>query len=1147
MKPRISRKWIHYLCIALIPLFLMTGCAKRDAQKSLTAAETVKTEAQDAQAPRYAPQAFQQANTLLTRAQSEFDRGEYEQAKASAEQAAARFVAAQQQVIEVKPRVDRQIADIRDSLDQGDQYIQEAREHNADPADVNPVANQLDEFRTRLDEEYRTVISEQALNDFLAEINIVVVQSKALATQHLQPDAMQAKNDIEQLITEAQQLKADQHVPDKYATVIERFKDIETAEQDGKWQEMIDIANELTTPLNEIITAAQEKAAGDIIEEVLSEIAKAKQLNIQDVQAFPTSISQAEQTLQTGQEELKNQAYAAAIAAANEARRILNDGYLALSDAAQQNVQTAETNLEEAVEKEASQYAPQVLAQAREAIAGVKELNQNEQYAQAYLNSKKVVQTSQDVITAARRGKAQAALARVEKPFSLLHGQGGETYVPDAYKNAESSIQTLRDLMKQGDYEQVQAGADAAVAVVQKGIDALSQAAQNFIDNAEQALEKAKVAKAPEWVGMQHANAVNLKSAAIQELEKENFLSSIRKSEAAIDAANSAEGKAYQLRAKQNLGKADDFMALAKQARQDQLSPLAYRKASDSIEQTNSLIANNEFENAYHQSVEATDLADKALNNLIITAQNKTDSALDAESMTYSEPEIKEALALLNQAEAAQKERQYETANEKAIQSADLAEEAEHFTWKQRSYSLLRHLDGTKEKLEHHLAPIKKPSLYNDVLKHLAEAKVLQIEQNYKTSYEEADAARQARDDIWNGMRSDLEQVAKEVGDTAAWISENALDVSGRDKNIALLNHITELNRLISLENWKEAYAAAEELKALSQNTLAEVENQNRTILAAQLQEKIQEYEQQDALYIVPEKRETLENTLNALASPEEEQTYAELHKMYEEAVATIDQMPDSIITLATQRTEELASTLQQAQEAGAMKYYADWFRMLSSDLQWLRNSIRGDDYQGISERLRNLENDAPKILVATRTAVEEDSYLQNLKSYLTQMDKTIQDFGFIGSMPKNLIISARSTEHKLDETVTDMYRALQGKLSTRNFELTAANLEESVKELTPPETLKDVQEKAVKSFTHFRRAAEGFHMYGQTDTHDLYYRERALEHSYEHLYKTLDINEDLMFAIESHRKMGPLEKFKWNMEKFEDRIGDFYFSYDTR
>ncbi|MEW6238941.1 MAG: hypothetical protein AB1656_26455 [Candidatus Omnitrophota bacterium] len=1145
MNPPLSRKWLQFLLIALIPMLFAVGCAKRDAQKSLDAANVAKEESSVAQAPRYAKKTFDDANNLLRRAQSEFDQGEYKQSIETAGQAVARFEAAKIQVPQVKERVDTQMGKIKDAIASAEENVKKARETGT-PEAVNPVDALVTQIKTRSDEDLANEVDQQKLDNFLAEVNLVVAQTEALANAHLQPQAAQAKQEIQQLVSDAQMLKADAHVPDKYNEVMEKIKAMDSAERDGKWQDMITIAGEVRQPLNEIISAAQEKAAGDILQEILGEIAKAKQLSVPDVEAYNTSVAQAEETLKTGQTELQNQQYANVIAAANECRRLLSAANESLGGVAQQSVDKADANVQEAIAKEAPKYAPAVLAQVQEAIAGVKDLIQNKQFAAAYANAKKVEQASLQAIAAARSGKAQTALAKVEGPFSILYGQGGSQYASEAYSKVEAAVKDLRDKMKSGEYEAVESGVDAAAALADEGIKALEKAAGDFIAKTQTALDDAKTAKATEWVGMQYANAVNLKAAAAEELNKQRFLSSIRKSEAAIQAAKESEGKAYQLQSNQNLNKANDFMILAKQARQDQLSPLAYRKAMEAREETTALIAKKEFKPAYQKSIETAQLSEDALNNLVIAARNKTDSALQAQSMTYSEPEIQNALSLLNQAEEAQKAHRYEDANRLAIESAQWAEKAEYFTWKQRSYALLKELEGMKEQLDRQLAPEKKPSLYSQSLVSLAEAKVKQIDQEYKASYEHADAACQARDQIYAGMKEDLERSAAEYSQTASWIGEHALDQEGREIKTGLLDGVAELQRLISLQDWKAAFAKDEEVRIISQKTTAKTESRNRSILAYQLKSELKPYEKQDALSIVPEQAQALNGALKSLSSPQEGETYADVYKKYEEAVKTKEKLPESIQQLAAQRTEEIGSTLKEAQDAGALKYYRDWFRTLSSDLQWLRNSVRGDDYKGIATRLKKLEKEAPEILVSTKTAVEEDNYLQSLNDFLKRMNTTLQDFGFIGAMPRDLILAARSTEHKLDETLTDMYRALQGKLTAKNFLLNAQSLEESVKEMAPPKSLESFHKKAIASFTHFRKAAEGFYHYGQSDAFDLKYRERKLDASFDHLYKTRDINEDLMFVIDSFRKMEPMEKFYWDLRRYENKVGDFYFSYET-
>ena len=79
-----------------------------------------------------------------------------------------------------------------------------------------------------------------------------------------------------------------------------------------------------------------------------------------------------------------------------------------------------------------------------------------------------------------------------------------------------------------------------------------------------------------------------------------------------------------------------------------------------------------------------------------------------------------------------------------------------------------------------------------------------------------------------------------------------------------------------------------------------------------------------------------------------------------------------------------------------------------------------------------------------------------------------------------------------------------------------------------------------------FRDAAEGFEVYGDNDLYDIHYRERRVEDAYRKLEQSMKLNETIAFAINSHRKLSNWEKFRWQMDFWEDRAEDFYMSYDT-
>ncbi len=1146
MKSRTST-WLKIACIALIPMLLLTtGCAKRDAQKAQVSAQTAKDAASSARAPGYAPNEFKDANTLFMNAEQQFNNGEYKQSIATYQSAEGRFKNAERVATEQGPRIQAAVQKIEDALAMAEENVQKARDGGGlQPEEINPVDQAVQDKKTDFEGNFRNEADIEKLNDFLTQVEQVVKQTESLALAHLKPLAATAKDEVQVLVDKAQELKADTHVPDQYNQAMAKFNEMQTAERDGQWQQMIDLAGELKTPLNQIIIASQEKAAGDILRQTEQTIAEAKQINLQ-LDGFTNAIQQAETALQNGKTKLQSQDYAGAIASADVAKTAITSAYQAVSQQAQQLIDSAKTNLQNAIDQEAKTYAPSVVTQVQEAIAGAEELLQSEKYTLAYTTARNAQQASGKAVDAARRGKAQVALQKAEKPFSLLHSQGGAKYAKEAYGNAVSALEDLRSKMKSGEFEAVVEGVPSAVQVVQTGIEALAQSGAKMLAQTNAALKNAQKAKAQEWVAMQYANAINYRDAAEKDLKAKRFLSSFRQAESSMKAAQEAEGKSYQLRAEQNQRNAAALIKEARRAEQNRLSPLAYRQAVQAFEETASLLKNRQNQEAYSKSVVAAEKADQALNNLVIVAREKTDSALTAKAMTYSQPEIEEALAFLNRAEEAQTAKQYTAANENSIESAKLAEKAEDFTWKQRSYALLRSLEGLKAEMENHLAPEKAPAIYREALSNLADAKVQQIDRNFKTCYEYADKARQNRDAAWSSMNGDLNQTLAELKQTADWMGKNALDADGRDLKLKLLETIPPLEQQIGLQNWCGAYAAAENCLKIAGKVSGTMETQNRKIMAKRLNESLVSYRQDHVLNVVPDESKKIDEALRSLKSPHDGETYSDAYQKYQEATAEIRNLPKAIETQATQQAEEIALTLQQANDAGATNFYKDWYRKLSSELQLLRNAIRGNAAKDIAAHLKKLEKEAPELLVATQIAVDEDNYLQALERQLNLMNNVLQDFGFLAELPKDLIVAARSTEYKLDKTVTNMYRAMQGKVSVRTFRINAELLEEAVKDMDVPKSMKSIQKKAIASFIHFRKASEGFEAYGQSDMHDIYFRERALKNAYAHLEESAVINEALAFEISGARKLSKVESVQWKLKNIEKALGRFYYNWQT-
>ncbi|MBI1390942.1 MAG: hypothetical protein GC154_21130 [bacterium] len=1147
MNPRTSN-WLKLACITLIPLFLFVGCAKRDAQKALDMAQESKNAAQSALAPRYTPDQYQDANRLLSTAQSQFDGGDYKQSVESAQQAQQRFLAAQNAVPAVKERVDAKLQEIDDDLAKAEANVEEARSQGALTAEeINKVASKVEDLRSRRDGEIANEIAEDALQSFHDEITAVLPQTEALAKAHLKPQADEASQHVADLMQEAQELNAATHAPDKWTQVNDLYNQIQAAQRNMQWQQVIDLAGQIETPLQDAITAAQSAAAGDILRDTERSITEASQLNIQGVAGYKESLDQARTALETGRQLLDQQNYSGAIAAADEAKNLVQQAYQTLGQEADKLIASAEDNLNQALQLDAETYAPAIVSQVRDAVARARELKDAQRFAEAYTSAQKAAQVSADAPEAAKRGKAMKAFRQVEGPFTVLKNQGGDKYAGDAYDQALQTVQGLRAKMEAGQYKDVEDNSPAAVEVVQTALNALANATQKKIDAAGEALASAEKSGAPQWTASQYANAQNLKKSAQNELEQERYLGSIQKSEQAIQAAQQAENMAYQLQADQNLRKARELISEAGRASQDDLSPNAYRTAQYTVDGANDQLKEGAYEKAYNSSVEAVAKADRALNNMVMTAKESVDSLVDAQGMTYQEEQTKKAAALLNDAQAAQNARQYPLANQKSREAIDIARQAEHLTWQERSAKLLARLEGVDAKLSADMAPQKTPDLYRSVLDNLTQAKVDQIDEDFAASYQHADAARSAMDQAYETMHSDLVSVKTDAEKKAEWIGQNTQVDDARELKMDLMDEIAELDRLIKLENWSKAFAAADKTAAEADRAIAKAQTINRKVYAAELTETYKPLTRQNALAITPDQKDTIEGAIESLKNPEKGQSYDDLVKQYEQAKDLNASMPDEIRKQAEQRTEEIASILREAEDAGARKYFPDDFRDLASDLQWLRNSKEGEDYREMSTRLTRLEKDAPKMLQATMLAVDEDNYLKSLDDLLGQMNNMLLDFQPVTDMGPDLLVWSKSTEYKLDKASQDMYKKLQSKMTSKSLRINAEILLERVKDMDPPETLTGIHKKAIESFTHFLRAAEGFEYFGDSEAYELKYRESQVYEAFRHLKKTRDINAKLAFSIQSARKLTKVEKLMRNIDMAQKDFADFYYNYDVR
>jgi hypothetical protein len=621
-------------------------------------------------------------------------------------------------------------------------------------------------------------------------------------------------------------------------------------------------------------------------------------------------------------------------------------------------------------------------------------------------------------------------------------------------------------------------------------------------------------------------------------LAQEAYRKAATSAEETTAKASQAEASAYRLRAVENLRQADATLSLAERADSPRLSPLAYGKAKETRQQAQSHLEAKEFKKGWELSVQAAEAAETALKHRIISAQEACDSALQAQARTYDREEIDQALALLNEAKAAQEAQNYNRANQTARQANQLAAKAESFAWRQRSKQLLLDLGVVEQLMAEREAQIHVPALTRRFTVSLAKARAKEIDGDWAECYQMAADARDAADEAWKEMTRQLEGRIGRLDEIARIIGDVALDDWGRRQKSDLLPVITELRRLTDLEMYVEAFKFAEQSTRQADQLLDEVHRHNLSDRANRLSSTLNHLEQMGPAKILKDRAAEIRRLIASLKSPGDKYDYSQLIIQADATEEDMKTFPEQAQESASQRTTQAFEILQQAEQAGARKYFRERLGEVVKDLQWLRNEMKAGDYNAIYDHLVRLEAETPKLLEDTTLAVAEDEYKQRLAANLTQMQNLMRDFDSIAGLSKRMLIASRASETSTeDPTLRSAYQSMQKPLTASRFLAAARLLEQNVIDDEPPKTLRGLKDKAVESFRHLRKAAEGFEVFGNTDTYDIGYRNAAMEGAYEHLKKTLRINKEIEYIIRQESKDNTWERLDWQLRLLEKRV----------
>jgi len=1125
-------------CLSLIILLGLTaGCKGRKAQKAIEEARAAQAQAQENMAPRYTPEIYSQANNLLAQAEQATNAGNHDEAIQLSQEAIARFQQAITTVPQVREKIEGIQRELQGLLDEIAAGIDKAVEEGVvDQATVTALQTDLEALQARR-VELQTSIKEEDIQAAIADAQKLKERSEAAKLAHLKPQAEELQKQILSLIDECQRLNANQHFPNELAAIQPSVDELQNAYTAGNWSGVIDSATGIISGLEEIVAKTRQAAAGEYVAQAEAALVSAKALEVQDVPEYATFLGQAETALGQAKQSLQAGQHSEAFAAAEQVNGFLRQARDSLGANVQKFLDAAAAGIEQAQGAEVQKYAASELAAANAAIQSARDALAAGDFLTAYSQAKKAQSIASGLGAAALRGHAQQELGAVLARLNKAREEGAEQYAQPEFGQVAAEVNALKEMANSGQYQQVIDQAPAKLPAVEKLFERLRVGVEEAITQTESRIAQAEEAEAETWAKDTFQKAQNALQSARDLLAKESYRKAADNAEKAAQLAAEAESSAYRLRAEKNLRKADELLSLAERANSPTLSPLEYGRAREMRRKAGELLsAAKDYQVAWKASVEALEMADVALNERVITAQKACDSALEAQARDYDREEIDRALALLNEAKAAQEAQNFDRANQAAKQATELAASAEEFAWRQRSKQLLIELAGTEQQMTLLQASVHVPALARRFSASLAQARVYEIDGKWAECYAAADDARKAAEESWKEMTNQLNQMIEELNTITQTVGNIAMDDWGRAQKSDFVSVIAEVRRLTELHSFVEAYAAADEALADARSLLDRVQRHNLQVRAEALQTQLKEREQTGSAKILASRSKEIQSLIKKLNSPGDKYDYKELMAQADTAAADLAKFPELAQENAMQRTTQANEILQQAEKAGARKYYPDRFEKAVIDLQWLRNEIQAGDCNGIYEHLSRLESVAPDLLEDTSLALAEDEYKERLSVRLKEMKDLMLDFDYIARLDKNVLIAARATETTTDDpTVSDIYRGLQKPLTAKRLLAAAELLEQNVKADNPPKTLNGLKNLAMESFRHFRKAAEGFAAFGETDKFDTGYREEALRGAYSHLEKTLRLNKEINYIIEQKRKDNLWERFDWKLRDFEE------------
>ncbi len=1145
----ILRKTPVALLAAVLTLALLSGCGifkKRQANAKIEEVQQSFDAVRSQGADRYLPQLFTQASQLLGNAQSGVQNGTYDEAIASAENAAG-----------VIDQINSQINSKRQEIESKKSQLIELQNQITDTVErikvIGPERSDLIEGSEELNGFIQQVQNAQAqVSDTEVGYDAALMRAAGFlsgATQALSElEVSKSKKllqDIGDAWARAQSVEVERYV-DSAKSVDETIGSIQGMIAEGKGREVLEAFSGFPEMIAQYEDQAREKRANAQIDRAqrLIEIAEGEpDASLDGIESAKSALEEAREALQEG-------SYANAYNAAGRSLEAARTEVQFLETDLKDQISQLEGRLEESLmwdtPKLAQQTYDDALAQLDQSKRDLEEILFGETQSSIDQGSLLI----EEAIAAAREIGLNERIAEEEDKLKETQEIGAFTYLRDEYQAIQDLLGEAKVQVSRTSYDDAELTLDEANTRILGLETGLQELTQSKLAQAEEAYTEAVDAESQEYAEDLLNDTSRVMDDARSGAAQGNWKDAIQSADEAYDLALKASSQSYQLRTDNLQPEAEKELSRSQSAGAARYAADVYNRALAAKEHSTVAYSQGDYKTALNELTHARDLALQARNFMIESAQAAVDSALAAKGNDHEQELLGQSLAALADAREKMKSENYDESLAAARKAKDNAISAETKTWEARARTSIAQLNEEVARAVESRGPSYAEGEYSTLARTIKEAESQFANGSFEEAYQSADLGHQEAD-----------QVFARLGDEARLVRGNY------DRQVALLKTFIEedtgrafleqstlrlglIDEAILNEDLGRTFALYEEgdKEVTSQIQAIKVININNKVAA--LRSRIQADQANGLFQFVDTTSDEMANKVNSVEYDPEldrlkpnQDYYVETIRLLARLESELEQLNSRAMANVDTRIQRVRTDIDNAREIGARDLVqgvfdsaVDSYERTRDLLYVLRNNLSSESPANLVElgsQLQQAEAQASQLndtVISQRNSVD---YLRDLILWTYDMTRYLDQWYPIEELGYQMIITADPS------SAADSYAEMQSGIHVGDLLKEAERLHQRISPITPPSDQATLHGLALHSFSTFLGCAEGFYRFGQFSRYPRLQREGFLGGAFTQLEELHLLNDRLMVAILRQVK-------SYNLVDFERELADEFKAFKT-